>query len=92
MLKIAPGAFFPPPKVHSRLVYFKPKKNVPIIPDEEGFWKFIKICFKQPRRTFKNNMMQTHIDLAKIPEKYLLLRAQQMNMEDFLHIWELVRS
>ena len=62
------------------------------IPTKEIMRKFIKICFKQPRRTFKNNMMQTHIDLAKIPEKYLLLRSQQMKMADFLHIWELVRS
>jgi len=91
MMKISPSAFFPPPKVHSRLVYFKPRATVVLIPDEEGFWKFIKICFKQPRRTFRNNMMQTHIDLAKIPEKYLLLRAQQMKMEDFLSLWELVR-
>ncbi len=91
MMKIAPSAFFPPPKVHSRLVYFKPRTDIVPIPDEEGFWKFIKICFKQPRRTFRNNMMQTHIDLAKIPEKYLLLRAQQMKMEDFLYLWELVR-
>ena len=36
-------------------------------------------------------MMQTHIDLAKIPEKYLLLRAQQMKMEDFLHLWGILK-
>ena len=28
LMKIAPGAFFPPPKVHSRLVYFKPRTNI----------------------------------------------------------------
>ena len=42
--KIPPGAFFPPPKVYSRLLYFKPKANVQLIPDEQLFWKFIKIC------------------------------------------------
>lgn len=89
--KIAPGAFFPPPKVHSRLVYFKPRPDPIAIPDEENFWKFIKICFRQPRRTLRNNLIQTQIDCAKVPEKYLLLRAQQMKMTDFLHIWELIK-
>ena len=89
--KIPPGAFFPPPKVYSRLVYFRPRKNITLIPDEERFWKFIKLCFRQPRRTLKNNLMQSQIDMGKIPEKYILLRAQQMKMEDFLLIWELIR-
>jgi 16S rRNA (adenine1518-N6/adenine1519-N6)-dimethyltransferase len=90
--KISPGAFLPPPKVYSRLVHFKPKTIMTPIPDEEHFWKFIKLCFHQPRRTLKNNLAQSQIDLSKIPEKYILLRAQQMNMEDLLHIWELARS
>ena len=89
--KISPGAFFPPPKVYSRLVYFKPRKNSTEIPHEEGFWKFIKICFKQPRRTLKNNLAQSQFDLEKIPDSYHLLRAQQMKMEDFLKIWQLVK-
>ena len=89
--KISPGAFLPPPKVYSRLVHFKPKKIMTPIPDEEHFWKFIKLCFHQPRRTLKNNLAQSQIELSKIPEKYILLRAQQMNMEDLLHIWERVR-
>ena len=51
--KVPPGAFFPPPKVYSRLLYFKPKKMLQQIPDEAEFWEFIKHCFAQPRRTLK---------------------------------------
>lgn len=91
MDKIAPSAFYPAPKVFSRLLYFKPRLAVQAIPDEENFWKFVKICFKQPRRTLKNNLAQTHYDNGKIPADTLALRSQQLDMQGFLKLWELVR-
>jgi len=90
--KIFPESFFPPPKVDSRLLYFKPKKDVVPIPDEQKFWKFIKMCFRQPRRTFHNNLKQTHFDVSKVPEEILKLRAQQMSMDDFLRLWDVLRG
>lgn len=89
--KIAPSAFYPPPKVFSRLLYFKPIASLEPIPDEEHFWKFIKTCFRQPRRTLKNNLAQTHYNIGKISEEQIMLRAQQLKMEDFLQIWDLIR-
>lgn len=89
--KVPPSAFFPPPKVFSRLLYFKPIATVSPIADEEHFWKFIRVCFKQPRRTLRNNFMQTHIDISMIPEKLLAMRAQQLTMDDFIDLWELIR-
>jgi len=88
--KVPPGAFLPPPKVYSRLLYFKPKKDVIQIPDEPRFWEFIKRCFAQPRRTLRNNLASTHYDMNKIPEETLALRSQQMNMDDFLKLWKLL--
>lgn len=91
MNRIAPEAFFPPPKVVSRLVYFKVKKEAITIPDEERFWDFIKICFKQPRRTLLNNLKSYAQYISKVPQELLSLRAQQMNMDDFLHVWNVIR-
>lgn len=90
--KIPPEAFLPPPKVDSRLLYFKPRVDKPEIPDETQFWKFIKACFRQPRRTLQNNLIQTHYDLAKIDPETLKLRAQQMSMDDFLRVWDTISS
>ncbi len=90
--KVPPGAFYPPPKVYSRLLYFKPKQNVPEIHNEHEFWKFIKACFKQPRRTLRNNLNQTHHDLSKVDPTVLELRAQQMKMEDLLRLWQLMHE
>ena len=92
MERIKPGAFVPPPKVDSRLLYFKPKKDVAEIPDEVGFWKFIKACFSQPRRTLRNSLATYTFDLARIPEKYHELRSQQLAMQDFLEIWNLLKK
>jgi 16S rRNA (adenine1518-N6/adenine1519-N6)-dimethyltransferase len=88
--KIPPTAFYPPPKVQSRLLYFVPIVNPKEIPDEKEFWVFVKRCFHQPRRTLKNNLHSFHYDLTKVKEQTLLLRGQQMSMDDLLALWQLL--
>jgi Dimethyladenosine transferase (rRNA methylation) len=91
MEKIEPGAFSPPPKVDSRLVYFKPRYEV-AIENEEAFWKFVKLCFKFPRQTLKNNLRSTHYDYSKVSEKLLALRSQQMSFEDFKALFSFLHA
>ena len=91
LTKVPPSDFYPPPAVDSRLLYFRPKKALKPIPNEEDFWKFIKQCFKQPRRTMRNNLKQAHFDIGVISEDILKLRAQQMSMEDFTALWVAIR-
>jgi 16S rRNA (adenine1518-N6/adenine1519-N6)-dimethyltransferase len=86
--KIEPRAFAPPPKVFSRLIYFKPKGQEIMITDKEGFFKFLKFCFAYPRRTLLNNLKTTHYDLSKLDAEVLALRAQQITSDQFLKIWE----
>ena len=88
--KVEPEAFDPPPKVFSRLLYFKPRERLISIPDEERFWKFLKLCFLFPRQTLKNNIKTTHIAIEKIPAAMHGLRAQQLSIQEFLDIWMLV--
>jgi len=89
--KVPPTAFHPAPKVFSRTIYFKPRTDVVPIPDEDKFWQFIKHCFKQPRRTLKNNLAHTHYKIDKISEATFALRAQELSMADLLAVWELIR-
>lgn len=86
--KVGPESFSPPPKVNSRLVYFKPKLKPAPIKNEENFWKFLKLCFKSPRKTLLNNLKTTHFDLENFSKEILELRAQQIPFEKFLNIWE----
>lgn len=90
--KVSPAAFKPPPKVFSRLLHFKPRLDRPDIPNEEKFWKFIKQCFKQPRRTLRNNLSQTNYDLKLVSEDILMLRAQQMNFGKLLEVWKIFQT
>lgn len=89
LARVAPLAFYPAPKVYSRLLYFKPRTQPDEIQHEEEFWKFIKMCFKQPRRTLKNNLAQGHYEIEKIPEEILALRAQQIDKSGLLKIWRM---
>jgi 16S rRNA (adenine1518-N6/adenine1519-N6)-dimethyltransferase len=88
--KIAPGAFFPPPKVNSRVLHATWKHPEPI-PHEPEFWKFIKRCFEQPRRMLSNNLAPYAYDTSTMNQQYLIKRAQEMTMTDFLTIWSTIR-
>lgn len=90
LTKIPPTAFYPHPKVFSRLIQFKAKSQVKPIIQEEDFWRFIKLCFQHPRRTLKNNMLQTHVPLDAFDEQLLKKRAQELSMDDFLVLWDVV--
>ena len=93
LVKVPPGAFYPPPAIHSRLIYFKPRATLRAIPDEERFWKFIKMCFAQPRRTLKNNLMATHYGplIASLPLTDTI-RAQELTIDDFIQLWNDIRA
>ena len=88
--KVPPTAFYPAPKIFSRLLYFKPKKDLIEIPESEAFWKFIKMCFAQPRRMLRNNLGQTHYDATRLSDELLQKRAQELSFQDFLQIWNLL--
>lgn len=91
LTKIPPTAFYPAPKVDSRLVYLKTRQQLEDIPDSELFWKFIKICFRQPRRTLENNLRQSHYNLNALSKDMLAQRAQQLTFHDLLNIWKQIR-
>ena len=57
-LKIPPGAFRPPPRVHSALVEMTlpgEQQNLRIT-DQAKLLKFIQLCFGQKRKTLRNNL------------------------------------
>ena len=55
LFDISPESFKPRPKVNSSFVRFSPKDIIPEL-DKKAFEKFLKICFKQPRKTLHNNL------------------------------------
>ena len=57
LFSIPPGAFHPPPEVHSALVRMRvnPQREALGIEDEEAFWKLVRAAFAHRRRTLANN-------------------------------------
>lgn len=78
---VKPSAFRPPPKVDSAVVRLTPRGE-PLDADLEGFRRFASICFRQKRKTLRNNLAP-HVPreiLEKLPESGL--RAEQLSVAD----------
>ncbi len=65
-IRVPPGAFHPPPKVHSAVVELRLKAQpdagtVPV----EFFDSLVRTLFVQPRKTIRNNL-STHFDRAPV--------------------------
>ncbi|HXF13156.1 MAG TPA: 16S rRNA (adenine(1518)-N(6)/adenine(1519)-N(6))-dimethyltransferase RsmA [Terriglobales bacterium] len=57
VLTLPPGAFSPPPKVHSAVVRLVPSTRFEKLHvDEKGFISFLKLSFAQKRKTLWNNL------------------------------------
>ena len=75
-----PSAFHPPPKVDSAVVLLEPRSHELEIADREGFVRFLGQCFRQKRKTLRNNLAQVYgreIVGAVWPEAGL--RAEQVH-------------
>ncbi len=87
------NVFWPSPNVGSTVLQFT-FKDRPALADESEFISMVKGCFVQRRKTIYNNLQAWCDDkekAAKMLEKAGLspsLRAQQMTLEDFLHLYE----
>jgi len=63
LFTLPPGAFSPPPKVHSTAVRLTPSAQEPGVPAEE-FVEFLKLSFAQKRKTLANNLKSRYGEQA----------------------------
>ncbi len=83
-------AFRPAPKVDSALVRLTP--SGPAEPDVEGFLEFAGRCFRQKRKTLRNNLAgwRDRAALEGIPE--LSLRAEQLDLQALRALYQRLRA
>ena len=72
--------------MHARIVRFIPKETPRCILEEKDFWKFIKLIFRQPRRTIANNLASLP-DVYTLPENIASKRAQQFSYDELVDLW-----
>ena len=78
LFNVAPGAFNPPPKVHSSVVWLRPLARAPVEVDDPGrMSRIVAQAFSQRRKTLRNSlrglvdearMSQCGIDPSRRPE------------------------
>ncbi|MBZ5697356.1 MAG: 16S rRNA (adenine(1518)-N(6)/adenine(1519)-N(6))-dimethyltransferase RsmA [Acidobacteriia bacterium] len=98
VLRIPPGAFRPPPKVASALVSLRmPGARATITAsDEKAFLDFVKECFKQKRKTLRNNLRARLGTRAEgiLREARLSpdARAEQLSISQFAALFQLLQG
>lgn len=86
LFNVAPGAFQPPPKVDSAVIRLTPRTEI-AVPDPEKFLGFVSVCFRQKRKTLRNNLAA-----AYAPESYeglpeMSRRAEQLTVAEFASLF-----
>lgn len=89
LFEVKPGAFHPPPKVDSAVVRLDPRARALElgVPDTRAFADFLGRCFRQKRKTLRNNLAAFYpreaVDL--LPEAGM--RAEQMSLTQFAVVY-----
>jgi 16S rRNA (adenine1518-N6/adenine1519-N6)-dimethyltransferase len=93
---IPKGAFVPPPKVDSAVVFIKrlPAPRV-TVSDRRLFRKVVKTAFRQRRKTIANSLKPIRPDIKELLSEIGISpnrRAETLTLEDFALITEVVKS
>jgi len=98
MFTLPPGAFSPPPKVHSSVLRMKvAPKAAELGVDPQAFISFLRLSFGQKRKTFFNNLKQSYSEeriRAALHDTDLRpdVRAEAISLERFAKVFRLLRS
>ena len=87
MLFVVPAAaFHPPPQVESAVVRLAPRAQLSVA-DVGGFLRFAGMCFRQKRKTLRNNLLGAYakelVDILPEGGK----RAEQLTVENLLALY-----
>lgn len=84
LFEVPPAAFHPPPKVDSAVLRFQPHGRAAElgITSPPEFLRFVSLCFRQKRKTLRNNLLATYGEaIDGWPE--VNLRAEQISIPMF---------
>ena len=91
LFDVAPGSFRPPPQVDSAVVLLTPHMRDLGVGDSAAFLRFLGHCFRQKRKTLRNNLAGVYGKEAIDPWPEAGLRAEQLTLEQFAEMYKRVR-
>ena len=95
-MNVSRKVFYPMPNVDSAVISFTPKRERDY-DFERGFFEFVKNCFRMRRKTLHNNLKDLY-DKETIERVYEdcglkeRVRAQELDLDAFLKIYEVIRK
>lgn len=92
LFSVSPNVFSPPPKVQSGVVRFLRKENFVLPCNEKLFFQVVKTTFNQRRKTIRNSIKPLVSDRAKIDDFYLNNRPEQLNVNQFVEICQMIEA
>jgi 16S rRNA (adenine1518-N6/adenine1519-N6)-dimethyltransferase len=86
LFDVSREAFRPPPKVDSAVIRLTP--HAPSTADLAGFLRFAQVCFRQKRKTLRNNLAPAYGKevVDKLPEAKQ--RAEQLSVAQLIALYE----
>ena len=84
LFTVPPGAFRPPPKVDSAVIRLTPRPES-AVGDVDGFLAFVSICFRQKRKTLKNNLRGAYDPAPEISR-----RAEELTVDELVDLYRTV--
>ncbi len=87
LFEVKPGSFRPPPQVDSAVVLLTPHMRDLGVGDRAAFLRFLSQCFRQKRKTLRNNLAGIYGKEAIDPWPEAGLRAEQVALEQFAEMF-----
>lgn len=88
---VKPGAFFPPPEVHSTVIRLIRNKRKELPCDSKRYKSIIKTAFNQRRKILGNSLKSILVNLdVEIP--YLTKRPEQLSVEEFIELCSTIEN
>jgi 16S rRNA (adenine1518-N6/adenine1519-N6)-dimethyltransferase len=92
--KVSPNVFFPKPKVDSAVVHIRFKDTNFTLEEKQSFMNIVKASFGNRRKTLKNSLSNSIFKELNFADSGvdLSLRAEQLELEDFIRLAEFTRN
>jgi 16S rRNA (adenine1518-N6/adenine1519-N6)-dimethyltransferase len=91
LFDVPPGAFKPPPKVDSAVIRLTPLAQ-PEGFDAGRFLSFVSACFRQKRKTLRNNLSERYSRGALDLQPEMGRRAEQLSVSQLLDLYRALSS
>ncbi|MDR1724967.1 MAG: 16S rRNA (adenine(1518)-N(6)/adenine(1519)-N(6))-dimethyltransferase RsmA [Bacteroidales bacterium] len=84
--------FNPPPQVKSAVIRLKRNNVEKLMCNETLFVKIVKTAFNQRRKMLRSALKPLNFDLQYIPDELLSKRAEQLTVDKFIYITQILEN